>query len=55
MKSFQSYEASKIVNNCTVEMDFEVNNIVDSLLLLLQHVLSAKTAFLEGLSCPEPG
>ena len=31
MKSFQSYEASKIVNNCTVEMDFEVNNIVDSL------------------------
>lgn len=49
MKSFQSYEASKIVNNCTVEIDFEVNNIVDSL-LLLQHVLSAKTAFLEGLS-----
>ena len=33
MKSFQSSEASKIVNNCTVEMDFdfEVNNIVDSL------------------------
>ena len=31
MKSYESYEASKIVNNCTVEMDFEVNNIVDSL------------------------